>query len=422
MLRLWMASVCLRLTAGVGLLVLGVFGLISPAFPQSNTGRISGAVTDQSGGAVAAAPVTVTNVQTGVVRNLTTDQAGQYVAPNLVPGTYAVKVAANGFKTVERQNIVLEIDKDIRVDVQLAPGEVTQTVEVTSSVPMVDSQTVTLGGTLDNSTINDLPLNGRNFINLVSLRPGVSQYPGGGPWTQAGNGLRVEDVNWVVDGLDNNESNQGIPVINSPGTSGDAATILPIDAIQEFNVEENPKAEWGWKAGALVNVGLKSGTNSIHGTAYAFGRQDAWDAKNYFNTSGANPPLNFEQWGGTAGGPIRKDKLFYFAGFEEQRYAVGGTNPIIIPTSAVGSPQVSIPVAEAALAANNIPVNALSLKLLPLFGTTNDSGGNVVTSFPTSNKSDNVLAKIDYTLSAHHTLSGTYFLGNDNNTSQDDPR
>jgi hypothetical protein len=393
----------------------------SPLFSQSSTGRILGAVTDQSGGAVAAAPVTVTNVQTGVARNLTTDQSGQYVAPNLIPGTYAVKVAAPGFKTIDRQGIVLEIDKDVRVDLQLSPGELTQTVEVTGSAPMVDSQTVTLGGTLDNSTINDLPLNGRNFVNLVSLRPGVSQYPGGGPWTQAGNGLRVEDVNWVVDGLDNNESNQGIPVINSPGTSGDAATILPIDAIQEFNVEENPKAEWGWKAGALVNVGLKSGTNSIHGTAYAFGRTDAWDAKNYFNT-GPNPPLNFEQWGGTAGGPIRKDKLFYFGGFEEQRYAVGGTNPIIIPTSAVGSAQVSIPVAEAALAANHIPLNALSLKLLPFFGTTNNPTGNVVTNFPTSNKSDNVLAKIDYTLSAHHTLSGTYFLGNDNNTSQDDPR
>lgn len=411
----------LRVLASLFLAAIVLFWAI-PSFSQTSTGRISGAVTDQTGAVVAGATVDVTNVQTGVVRHLVTDQAGEYVAPNLSPGTYAVRAAAKGFKTLERQNIVLEIDKDVRADMQLAPGEVTQTVEVTSSVPLIDSQTVTLGGTLDNNTINDLPLNGRNFVNLLSLRPGVEQYPGGGPWTQAGNGLRVEDVNWVVDGLDNNESNQGIPVINSPGTAGDAATILPIDAIQEFNVEENPKAEWGWKAGAIVNVGLKSGTNTIHGSAYAFGRTDAWDAKNYFNTTGPNPPLNFEQWGGTAGGPIRKDKLFYFGGFEEQRYVVGGTNAIIIPTSAVGSPTVSIPVAEAALATNGIPLNALSLKLLPFFGTTNDPNGNVITSFPTSNKSDNVLAKIDYTLSAHHTLSGTYFLGNDNNISQDDPR
>ena len=117
-----------------------------------------------------------------------------------------------------------------------------------------------------------------------------------------------------------------------------------------------------------------------------------------------------------------RTNFFIFAGFEEQRYLVGGTNPIIIPTSAVGSPQVSIPVAEAALAANHIPLNALSLKLLPFFGTTNDPGGNVVTNFPTTNKSDNVLAKIDYTLNSHNTLSGTYFLGDDNNISQDDPR
>ena len=121
MRRSWIGRVCVWLPGGC-LLLLGVLVLVSPVFPQSSTGRILGAVTDQSGGAVAAAPVTVTNVQTGVVRNLTTDQSGQYVAPNLIPGTYAVKVAANGFKTVERQNIVLEIDKDIRVDVQLGTG------------------------------------------------------------------------------------------------------------------------------------------------------------------------------------------------------------------------------------------------------------------------------------------------------------
>ena len=392
-------------------------------FSQGNTGRISGTVTDQSGGAVAGAAVTVTNVQTGVARGLSSDSAGQYVAPNLLPGTYAVHVTSKGFKTVDRQNVLLEVDKDVRVDVQLSPGEITQTVEVTSAVPLIDSTSVTLGGTLSNETINDLPLNGRNFINLLSLRPGVEQYPGGGAWTQASNGLRVEDQNWIVDGLDNNESNQGQPVLNSPGTAGDSATILPIDAIQEFNVEENPKAEWGWRPGAVVNVGLKSGTNSVHGSAYAFGREDAWDAKNYYTPTGSpNPPLNFEQWGGTVGGPIRKDKLFFFAGFEEQRYAVGNASTITIPTPIAGSgPAVSLPDAEAGLAAHGIALNALSLKLLPLYGTTNSPGGKVFNEFTATNKSDNVLAKIDYTINAHHTLSGSYFLGNDNNVSEDYP-
>jgi hypothetical protein len=327
---------------------VGMLLFCLPVFSQGNSGRILGTVTDQSGGAVANATVVVTNVQTGVARNLATDEAGEYVAPNLLPGTYTVRAAVTGFKTLDRQNILLEIGKDVRVDLQLSPGDVTQTVEVTSAVPLVDSTSVALGGTLSNDTINDLPLNGRNYINLLSLRPGVEQYPGGGAWTQASNGLRVEDQNWILDGLDNNESLQGQPVINSPGTAGDSATIPPIDAIQEFNVEENPKAEFGWRPGAVVNVGLKSGTNSIHGTAYAFGREDGWDAKNYFNT-GPQTPLNFEQWGGTAGGPIVKDKLFYFAGFEEQRYAVGNASTITIPTSAAGAgPGVSIPDAEAA--------------------------------------------------------------------------
>jgi hypothetical protein len=166
----WKAALVLGAT-------IGMFLLSVPLFSQSSTGRILGVVTDQSGGAIAGATVAVTNVQTGVVRNLTTDQAGEYIAPNLLPGTYAVHVTDTGFKAIERKDILLEIDKDIRVDLQLSPGEITQTVEVTGAVPLVDSSTVTLGGTLSNDTINDLPLNGRNFINLVSLRPGVAQYP-----------------------------------------------------------------------------------------------------------------------------------------------------------------------------------------------------------------------------------------------------
>src|ERR1700693_2154590 len=140
-------------------LVLGVMFvtllLSLPVFPQGNSGRILGTVTDQSGGAVANATVVVTNVQTGVVRNLTTDDAGEYVAPNLLPGTYSVRAAIAGFKALARQNIFLEVGKDIRVDLQLSPGDVTQTVEVTSTVPLVDSTSVTLGGTLGNDTIND---------------------------------------------------------------------------------------------------------------------------------------------------------------------------------------------------------------------------------------------------------------------------
>jgi hypothetical protein len=403
--------------------LLAIVALLSAGsiFAQSNAGRILGSVTDQSGAAIANATVAVTNLQTGVARNLTTDQSGQYAAPDLLPGTYAVHIAVTGFKAVDRRDIVLETGRDIRIDLQLSPGEVTQTVEVTGAVPLVDATGVTLGGTLSNDTINELPLNGRNYQNLLSLRPGVEVYPGGGAWTQSTNGIRPEDQNYMVDGLDNNEAFSGQSIINSPRIAGDAATILPIDAIQEFNVEENPKAEFGWKPGSVVNVSIKSGTNLIHGTAYAFGRTDSWDAKNYFIQRGQpNQPLDLEQWGGTLGGPIVKDKLFYFAGFENQRYTVGNAVTLNIPTTAAGvGPKVSVPDAEAALAAHGIPLSPLGLKLLPLYGPNSSATSAVEAGFPNTNNSNNIVGKVDYNINARHSLGGSYFFGNGTGVAED---
>ena len=238
-------------------------------------------------------------------------------------------------------------------------------------MPLVDATGVTLGGTLSNETINDLPLNGRNYQNLLSLRPGVQIYPGGGAWTQSTNGIRPEDQNYMVDGLDNNEAFSGQSIINSPRVAGDAITILPIDAIQEFNVEENPRAEFGWKPGSVVNVSIKSGTNAIHGTAYAFGRTDSWDAKNYFTPA---ERLQTSRWTWSSGaarlaGRFAKTSCFTLAAFERQHYSVGNTFTLNVPTTAAGAGgKVSIPDAEAALATNGIAVNPLSLKLLPLWG------------------------------------------------------
>jgi hypothetical protein len=169
--------------------VSAVFLVCLSLSAQVNTGRILGTVTDQSGGVVAGAMVAVTNSQTGVARNLVTDQAGEYLAPNLNPGTYTVRATANGFQAFERQNILLEIGKDARIDAQLTPGQITQTIEVKEAVPLLDSTSATIAGTLDTSTILDLPLNGRNYQNLLVLRPGVTIRPGGGTLTTSTNGL-----------------------------------------------------------------------------------------------------------------------------------------------------------------------------------------------------------------------------------------
>ena len=151
-----------------------------PLLSQSNTGRILGSVTDQTGAALSGAMVVITDIERGVTRNLATDQAGAYVAPNLPSGTYKVRAEAKGFKAVERINILLEVAKDVVVDVQLQPGEVRETVVVSEEVPLLDTTSSTLGGTLSNVEINDLPLSGRNYENLLQLRPGVVRYPGGG--------------------------------------------------------------------------------------------------------------------------------------------------------------------------------------------------------------------------------------------------
>jgi len=218
---------------------LGVLVLSSPLLSQSSTGRILGDVRDPSGALIVGATVEITDVQRGVTRTLQTDSAGEYAAPNLDPGIYRVAVTKAGFKRFERTNIQLEVASDARIDVVLQPGDATQTVIVNEEVPLLNTTSSTLGGTLSNEEITDLPLNGRNYENLLQLRPGVMRYPGGGFSTTSTDGLRAEDNGYFVDGLFNSEPFSGQSIINGAGIAGDSATILPIDAIQEFNLIEN---------------------------------------------------------------------------------------------------------------------------------------------------------------------------------------
>jgi hypothetical protein len=218
-----------RIYALIGVRSLFAFlALLAGSFQvcgQGSNGEILGAVTDQSGGNVVGATVIITDVARGISKNLTTDQAGEYVGSDLTPGTYTLRVEAKGFKVFERQNILLEVGKEVRVDAALQTGSQSEVVTVTEDVPMVDTTTTTLGGTLSNGIINDLPLNGRNYQNLLTLRPGTTVYPGGGPWTQTTNGARPEDTSYLVDGLSNDEAFMGFSVTNAAAVAGDAATI-----------------------------------------------------------------------------------------------------------------------------------------------------------------------------------------------------
>src|SRR6202790_3462736 len=329
---------------GAGLLLVSL-----ASFAQGNAGRILGAITDQSGGAISGATVTVTDVQRGVARALTTDESGSFNAPNLTPGTYKVRSEFKGFKAVERDNVLLETGGEVRVDLTLQPGEQTQTINVTEALPLVETTNAELGGTLQSDIVNNLPLNGRNFSNLLQLRPGVTIYPGGAGWAQSTNGMRAHDNVYMVDGINGSDPWMAQAVWDSVMAGGDSGTLISIDSIDEFKTEENPRAEYGWKPGGIVNVGIKSGTNAIHGTAFAYGREGSWDARNVFNPApNPIPPVQLEQFGATVGGPIKKDKLFYFLSFEDQRYSIGfpaaNTTAITAPgifDSSIGNKTIS---------------------------------------------------------------------------------
>ncbi len=396
-------------------------------------GTIQGSVFDQSGGAIPGAMVTVTDVARGTSKVLTADSAGEYVAVDLTPGTYTVRGEAKGFQVVEHTNVSVEVGRNTRVDLVLQPGTQTQTITVTGEVPAVDATDATLGGTVNNQAINALPLNGRNYQRLLGLRPGVVAAIGTGTGEESSNGLRGGENVTLIDGLVTMAQQSGGSVLNTSYHQGDSTSLLPVDAIQEFNIEQNPKAEYGWRDGAVQNIGVKSGTNTLHGTAYAFGRNTPWDAANYF--VGRAVPISLEQYGATAGGKIIKDKLFWFLGYEDLNYTVGDSATPTIPISVpVGNPLLSMADACNAVKTSGKAINPLSAQiaglshfqlgdpaactvspasstfenLFPFNGTSTTSFNPPIT---TVNPIHNGIAKVDYNLNATNHISGMFFIG-----------
>ena len=433
----WLRLLCV----GLG---IALFSL--PASAQLNYGRIYGAITDQSGGAVSGATVTVIDVDRGIPRTLVADDTGDYSASSLLPGNYSVRAEFKGFKAAEHTGLTVAVGQDVRVDLSLQPGEQTQTVTVTGEAPLVNTTSATLGTTVENATIVDLPLNGRAFQKLLDFSPGMQQIPGGGTPAYNVNGQRGTNITWMLDGVDEiNMAGGAGPTVGGNGGGVDGVTILSLDAIQELNTIQSPKAEYGWMAGSVVNLGLKSGTNNVHGTAFGFFRNGALDARNAFLSSAlskANDDL--KQYGATVGGPIKKDKLFYFGAYEGNRYTLGAPKTITEPSDAAGlGVSNSIPDAIAFMNLHGESFSAMSVKMAgcstlainpalttgaavapfcgpgasgappTLFGNSSASQTEAV-QFNNLGGSDNGLAKLDYHLNDKSTLNGEYFFGNGN--------
>ncbi len=405
--------------------VLGVLLLLLAvgAGAQTFRGTILGNVTDSSGAAIVGATVTIKNTDTGLVRTVTTSEDGSYSAPELPIGNYSVTVGMSGFKSGVVSGIRVEVSSERRADVTLQTGEVSQRIEVTGdSLPQVESTDNTLGGIIESKVVTSLPVNGRDYQKLIFLVPGVTGSPDqitdspGSFGIFSVNGARGRANNFLLDGTDMNDGYRNDPAINEAGVFGTPATILPIEAIAELRVASNFEAEYGRSAGGVINVVTKSGTNSLHGSAFEFFRNNALDARNFFNQVGTpQNPFHNNQYGGALGGPIVKDKTFFFVDYEGFREKGAEASTACVPTAAditTNAPAGGInPVIAALLAKNPWPAPNLPGSCL---GNAIDGPSvpdNVSLATPFSNRVDSAIVKIDHSFNSNNLLTGRYYIG-----------
>ncbi|HSY33779.1 MAG TPA: carboxypeptidase regulatory-like domain-containing protein [Verrucomicrobiae bacterium] len=413
-----------RFFAVAALLIALVFSV--PANAQTFRGTILGTVTDTSGAAISGATVSVKNTGTGLLRTVTTDDDGNYSAPELPIGTYSVTVEKSGFKAGLVTGISVEVSTERRADVILQPGEVSETVEVSGdTLTQVESTSNTLGGIIESTVVTNLPVNGRDYQKLIFLVPGVAGSPDqitdspGSFGVFSVNGARGRANNFLLDGTDMNDGYRNDPAINEAGVFGTPATILPIEAIAELRVLSNFESEYGRSAGGVVNIVTKSGTNDIHGTGFEFFRNNALDARNFFNQVGSpQNPFHNNQFGGALGGPIKRDKTFFFVDYEAMREKGAESSTACVPTAQD---------IATATAANGTPVNPVISALLarnpwpaPNLGgscLSNGSDGqtpvtaNVSLATPFSNRVDSAIVKIDHNINSNNLLTGRYYIG-----------
>src|SRR6266446_6187833 len=332
----------LHIRAILGFLLLALLAHPISARAQATTGTISGTITDQSKSVLPGVTVHVRNVETGATRMLVTDERGGFRALSLPPGVYAVTAELQGFTPAKRENLTLEIGRDVNADLGLKIGAVSEQVTVQGAATNVELSGTVAGGVVSTTQIAELPLNGRSFMQLATLQPGVTvsratarDFTGGFGNTQVSiGGARPEMTGYLLEGTN-------IADISDKAPSSMAGVLLGVDAVKEFSVQTHDySAEFGRAAGGVISAVTKSGTNSLHGTLFEFLRDSKFDAPNYFDPVDAVtgrqtvPPFTRNQFGGTAGGPIVKNKLFYFGSYEGLRQNLSLTHLARLPNAA----------------------------------------------------------------------------------------
>jgi hypothetical protein len=395
-------------------LMLGLFS--SPVSGQVTGATLQGTVTDASGAAISNAQISIENVSTGVFRTAVSDSTGFYTAPNLLPGTYKIETSAPGFSTQVQTGVSLVVGAEQVLNFTLQVGQTTQKVEVTGAPPAVELASSSIGGLVDSKTVVDLPLNGRDWTTLAALQPGVDLLvTQAGGSANANRSVRGFGAQLSISGTRpqlNNYRIDGVSVVDySGGSPGSVLGVsLGVDAIAEFSVlTANQSAEYGRTAGGVVNAITRSGTNQFHGDAYWFLRDEGLDARNYFDQT--TVPFHRNQFGGSVGGPIQKDKTFFFVDYEGLRSSTGVTNINNVPSQDARNGILHNADGSTTIITVDPQVKPfLGLYPLPndgLLGTGNTGRYLVeVNNFDTENF---VTGRVDRKFGEKDSLSGTYF-------------
>jgi len=394
------------------ILILALFVGQGTAYGQTFRGVITGTVTDPSASAVPQAQIQATEIATGSTRKTSSTAAGDFSFPDLSPGTYRVTVIASGFAVYTANAVPVEAGSVYSLAVTLKLKKESAKVEVSAAPLALDTTTSAQTTTIPNVGVERIPLNGRDFTQLISIAPGYGGYSINGGGTI--NGARNDGFNWQVDGTDNNDFWYNIPAINQGGVSGIAGVLMPMDSIEEFSAQTQSNAEGGRDAGAIVNVILKSGTNSFHGSAYYFNRNEFYAAHSPFfvpRPQDPKPPkLRNENYGGTLGGPLAKNNTFFFLGFEKQDYIFELTGLATEPSAAWIQNSLAL------LTSFHVPPSSVSASLFSALWPASirslpATTSNYFASDPATGYSYNGVAKLDHNFRSKHHLAVHGFWG-----------
>jgi outer membrane receptor protein involved in Fe transport len=399
-IRRWLHS----LTALLPILLLASVSLVAQTF----RGSINGTITDPTGAVIPGAKVTATDVATGVVRDTVSSGAGEFLFNDLPQDSYNIKVGVPGFRNTEITGVQVLAGKIYTLPVKMSLEHQASTVEVSADSLTLDTTTFTQTTTLDSEALQDVPLNGRDFTQLLGTSASFSGYNNSG----SVNGTRNNQINYTIDGTDNNDLYLQVDAVNQGGISGIAGVVYPMDALDEYSLQTNGNSESGRSPGGNLNITTKSGSNHFHGTAYYYNRNEALAVLSPFVVPGSpEQPLRNQNYGGSLGGPIWHDHTFFFLTYEEQKFVIGEPNTVTEPSPAYQTQALAeltkygvqpSPVSQSILSTLWDPSAIANLPAQP---------GNYSSSAPQSGYSHNIVAHLDHNFSDKSHLSGRWYFG-----------